>query len=364
MADSLRLDPSTMQKMFPAGQIDLRSDRARLVLLGLNLALGDSVSLNLIRQGDGPPALRLRIDREALGLPATPAWRAATIEMDDDWQQRVAGRPLLVCLHGLFSGPSVFEGLRSAARAAGCATVAVSYDDRQAIHATAREISDRFERLLARGPGNVRLLLVGYSMGGLVAREWTDNRALKGDPIVGLITIGTPHGGSNWATLPPLLDLLVDGRYDASRLADVLLHQPSAPGFRDLAPGSEFLRQLAARPLRDEVRYATIVGTGSPLDPRDLEALQQTLRELDQQVSLVRLIRPRIQPLLASFDELVAGKGDGAVAVARATIPGVHDIVTVDRSHGELLSPPAGDETQPVWQAILTRIEGLLVDDG
>ena len=187
MADSLRLDPPTIQKMFPAGQIDLRSDGARLVLLGLDLALGDSVSLNLIRQDDGQPALRLQIDREALGLPAAPAWRAATVEIDDDWQQRV---------------------------------------------------------------------------------------------------------------------------------------------------------------------------TGSPLDSRDLEALQQTLRELDQEGSLVRLIRPRIQPLLASFDELVAGKGDGAVAVARATIPGVHDIVTVDRSHGELLSPPTRDATQPVWQAILPRSEG------
>lgn len=58
-------------------------------------------------------------------------------------------------------------------------------------------------------------------MGGLMAREWTENRALKGDRIAGLITVGTPHGGSNWATLPPLLDLFDEGRLDASRLADV-----------------------------------------------------------------------------------------------------------------------------------------------
>ena len=124
-------------------------------------------------------------------------------------------------------------------------------------------------------------------------------------------------------------------------------------------PGSPFLKQLAERPLRDDVRYTTILGTGSPLDQQELVRLQQALRELDQEGSLVRLIRPRIQPLLESFDELVSGKGDGAVAAARATIPGVDDIVIVNRSHGELLSSPARGETQPVWQAILTRIEGL-----
>jgi pimeloyl-ACP methyl ester carboxylesterase len=359
VANSLRLDPTTIQTLFPSGQIDLGSDGARLILLGLDLAMGESVSLSLIHPDGGPPALRLRIDRRAFGLPTSPTGRTATIEIDADWRQRATSKPLLVCFHGLYSGPDVFAGLRSGARDAGFATAAISYDDRRAIGDTASDISIQFDRLLVDAHENVRLMLVGHSMGGLVAREWTENRTLKGDRIAGLITVGTPHGGSSWAVLPPLLDLFDEGRLDASRLADVLLHQPSAPGFRDLATGSEFLQQLAARPLRDGVQYSTIAGTGSPIAEQDLQALQQALRELDQEGSLVRLIRPRIQPLLENFDELVSGKGDGAVAVSRATIPGVDDILIVNRLHGELLSPPKSDETQPVWQAILTRIEEL-----
>jgi pimeloyl-ACP methyl ester carboxylesterase len=359
VAQSLRLDQHSMQKLFPAGQIDLQADGARLVLLGLDLALGDGVSIAWTRQGDQPPALCLRINRAKLGLQASRKWRPATIDIDDDWQLRTTNGPLLVCLHGLHGGPSVFAGLRMVARSAGYGTATVAYDDRQALRDSASTISDQFNQLLAAASENVRLMLVGHSMGGLIAREWTDNRSLNGAPIAGLITIGAPHGGSNWAALPPLLDLLVAGKLDARRLADLLLHQPSTPGFRDLAPGSQFLQQLAARRLRDEVRYTTILGTGSPVDQQTLESLQQILRRLDREGSLVRWIRPRIQPLLESFDELVPGKGDGAVAVARATIPGVEDVVIVDCSHGQLLRPPTDAQPQTIWQAILTRIERL-----
>ena len=218
VANTLRLDPTAIQKLFPSGQIDLGSDGASLILLGLDLAMGESVSLSLVHPDGGPPSLRLRIDRRALGLPTSPAVRTATIEIDEDWQQRATNKPMLVCLHGLYSGPDVFTGLRSVARDTGFATAAISYDDRRAIVDTANDISIQFDRLLTDVRENVRLILVGHSMGGLVAREWTENRTLKGDCIVGLITVGTPHGGSNWAVLPPVLDLFDGKRIDASRL--------------------------------------------------------------------------------------------------------------------------------------------------
>ena len=194
-------------------------------------------------------------------------------------------------------------------------------------------------------------------MGGLFAREWTENPKLRSNQIAALITVGTPHRGSNWASLPPLLDLFAEGSVDSSDLVDVLLHKPSAPGMRELAPESQFLTEMAARPRQPNVQYTTIIGTGSPVTEVEVSKLRSTLQRLDQEGSMLRLIRPRIQPLLQSFDELARGRGDGIVAVDRASIRGVDDVVKVERSHIDLISPPKACTQQPVWQAILKRVK-------
>ena len=66
------------------------------------------------------------------------------------------------------------------------------------------------ERVLAANPGKERVVLVGHSMGGLAAREYLQRRAGNGQPawwvepgvagghrVARLLTVGTPHRGSN-----------------------------------------------------------------------------------------------------------------------------------------------------------------------
>ncbi|NND96009.1 MAG: alpha/beta hydrolase [Pirellulaceae bacterium] len=353
---SLTLDPASLERMLPKGSLDLRDPAMALALMGIDLALGDAMSIELSNNIRGEPTLHFRCNRRALrrlAPDAAPA-RIATIEIDKDWQQRTRDRPLVVCLHGLKSEPAKFDAFRRFLRDNDLATAAVNYDDRQSIVDSAAQAAAATRQVFA-GADPPEMVLVGYSMGGLVAREWLENPQLRNPAIVSLVTVGTPHRGSNWATLPPLLDLIADDQIDISDVADIILHQPSSAGLRDLSPQSDCLARMDSRPRVPGVQYTTIVGTGSPVTDADVQQLRETLQRLETKSSVVQLIRPRIQPLLESFDELARGKGDGVVAAERATISGVADVVSVDLSHIELFSPSWGNQPQPVWQAILER---------
>lgn len=358
LAQSLTLDAPTLERMLPTGSLDLRSPTTLLVLFGIDMAMGDAVAIRMVNDAAGQPSLSFRCDRRLMQnmAPQKRPAKPAGISIDDDWKTRTADKPLMMFFHGLKSHPSKFDDLRIFMREAGFATAAVSYDDHQSIRDSAAQINQIAGELFTP-PSQPKLVLVGHSMGGLVAREWTENPKLRSNQIAALITVGTPHRGSNWASLPPLLDLFAEGSVDSSDLVDVLLHKPSAPGMRELAPESQFLTEMAARPRQPNVQYTTIIGTGSPVTEVEVSKLRSTLQRLDQEGSMLRLIRPRIQPLLQSFDELARGRGDGIVAVDRASIRGVDDVVKVERSHIDLISPPKACTQQPVWQAILKRVK-------
>ena len=362
LAESLKLDASTVQRWFPTGKLDLHSNATALALFGIDSALGDAISIAMVRDEDGDPALRLRCDRNAIGFLASKHEpEAAAIDLDDDWIDRSKRRPVVICLHGLKSESSKFDDFRAFLRKSGYATAAVRYDDHQSIIQSAQQLSQITAEVFGvenlDGANAPELVLVGHSMGGLVAREWTENPALSNKHIVALITAGTPHGGSAWASLPPLLDLLAERKLDSSQIVDVLLHQPSAPGMRELAPESRFLNMLNSRTRRADVQYTTFVGTRSPVSTERVRKLRETLLRIKDKSTTLRLFEPRIRPLLNSFDELARGKGDGVVAAERATIIGIEDVVRVDVSHGAYFQPPIGDRKQPVWEAILQRLE-------
>lgn len=360
VAEEMNLDSRSVQRLMPHGQLDLHSDAVLLALMGINLAAGDAISFSLTRDEQNRSSLCVRCNRKVFGkLKSKQETRATGISLDDDWRERTKDLPLVICIHGLQSRSDVFDEFRRHLRNRGYATAAVAYDYNQSIADSAAQLSLIAKQLFDSSDPEPPLALVGHSMGGLVAREWTENEALSDPRIAALITIGTPHGGSNWATLPPLLDLFTAADFDANDLVDVILHQPSAPGLRDLVPGSEFLQRMAARPSRKDVAYTCIVGTGSPVNDDQATQLRNALRRLDRDGSVVRLIRPRIRPLLESFDELAHGKGDGVVAADRATIKGQDDVVRIDVSHFEMIRPINGRSDHPIWQIVTQRLEAL-----
>ena len=358
LASSLKLDAPTLEGIFPSGSLDLQQATTAFALRGIDIALGKAVSFDIVRDADGETALRVTCDRTAIRriLASERKAKIASIDLDEDWERRSQDRSLVLCLHGLKSDPTRFDDFRKFLRESGLATGTASYDDYQSMITSARQLSELAEKTF-QPPNAPNLVLVGHSMGGLVAREWTENPRLHNQQIVALITAGTPHGGSNWASMPPLLDLVVDPKFVARDLVDVLLHLPSAPGLRELAPDSDFLKKLNARKRRPDVRYATFYGTRSPVSPRQVARLREALEEIRGESPAVRLLQPRIAPLLGSFDELVEGKGDGVVAAERTRMEDVDDIVAADVIHGEFFGVESSKKREQVWEAIRGRIQ-------
>ncbi|WP_431935959.1 esterase/lipase family protein [Micromonospora sp. RP3T] len=129
------------------------------------------------------------------------------------------------------------------------------YDWRLPVAHNARLLADDAARHLAdwrrRGHPQARLVLVGHSMGGLVARYWTD--VLGGaDDVRTTVTLGTPFGGAVKAA-----EILAAGRgvpgFRTRRLRTALRSVAvTMPGVYDLLPtgpvvvlGDERMRELS-----------------------------------------------------------------------------------------------------------------------
>ncbi len=99
------------------------------------------------------------------------------------------------------------------------------YDFRLGVEAAAEYVRDGVEPYLAGLSDDARdrrLIVVGHSMGGLVARAWLGLLSARGRPAwrdcLKLVTVGTPHRGA-----PKALDVLLNGRYGRVRLPDRFL---------------------------------------------------------------------------------------------------------------------------------------------
>ncbi len=362
LAKALQLDQASIAEMLPAGEIRLDSPVFSLSLSALNLAAGNRLSFSVTHNEGRHPALLIRCDPSFLRLENQDARASKVIiHHDEGWLEGADGRPLVLCLPGLNGTYETFDGLRKNLHSWGYQTAAISYQPQRQLARLAREVSKEVAAKLASSPRKHRLVIVGHSMGGLIAREWTNNVALENEAISGLITIGTPHQGSAWATLPPLMNLFAKGEFGVGDVSDVILHTPSSPELKDIAPGSAFLEELNARDNRPDVRYTSVIGIGSPMDATTVAKIQQTFRQLESRDGFVRLIRPRIEPLLSGFDELVGGRGDGIVAAESAAMRFTSDLVRVDLSHFELVRPVSGQPashkaTHPVWQIVIDRV--------
>ena len=132
-----------------------------------------------------------------------------------------SGDDVVLFLHGLFASAGVLQPMRLGfMRHAGVRTGAFSYAPGPGVV----ELNERLSSLTAKLPGDINLHLVGHSLGGLVARYYSQQ---AGDArLRSLTTLASPFAGV------PL----------ASKLA-------LFEGARDLAPESSLLAQLRTRPV-------------------------------------------------------------------------------------------------------------------
>ena len=175
---------------------------------------------------------------------------------------------------------------------------------------------------------------------------------MEGVPVAGVILAGTPNQGSEWARLRVWLELrdqfpTVPGRRYSLFAA---LRDGTGEAKVDLRPGSDFLRELNARPWPESVPIRLIggrlvappAGLMAGLDAAFAETGSQELK----------------QRLLAWWSGIGDGLGDGAVALESLRIPGGPEPLVVDASHrGIVARLLAGDPEPPGIPLILATLE-------
>ncbi len=173
-----------------------------------------------------PAALRdersgVRFALEGVGREAAALARQATLIYRDVRGARPMwvspDRDVVMLVHGLFATAGVLRPLRSEIeRATGAYTTSFTHAPGPGIERIAGEIL----RAVQGVRGDVRIHLVGHSIGGVAVRYFVQE--LGSDPrVVQSISIGSPFQGAPRARLLP------------------------APVGRDVAPGSALLRRLA-----------------------------------------------------------------------------------------------------------------------
>ncbi|MCO5977475.1 permease [Ideonella oryzae] len=163
---------------------------------------------------------------ECRAAPRVFAWQQPfrTHAEPDVWPAEPAGRPGVLLVHGYLCNRALWNPWLRRLRAQGIPAVAVTLEPPGATldgHvSTLQAAVQQLWQRTGRPP-----LLVGHSMGGLALRAWWRADAGR-TPVCGLVTVGTPHGGT-W-----------------------MAHWGHSASARQMRPGSAWLRQLAA----DEVR--------------------------------------------------------------------------------------------------------------
>ena len=169
-----------------------RREREALVA-ALNGVLGDYLAAS-----SNPLAICMAFRHEGRALPTDTAALAGTLP--------AAGTQLLVLVHGLCMGD--LQWLRNGhdhgaalARERGCTPVYLHYNSGRHISINAREFAGQLEALVQAWPQPLqRLVLMGHSMGGLLARSALHHALMAGHAwpakLTDLVFLGSPHFGA------------------------------------------------------------------------------------------------------------------------------------------------------------------------
>jgi triacylglycerol lipase len=148
-------------------------------------------------------------------------------------------RPPVVLVHGIWDSAAAFNVMAARLARDGWQTFAVSMTPNDG-SARLETLAEELRRFIQQRMGQQeRFSLVGFSMGGLVARYYVQR--LGGlDRLVHLVTVSTPNHGTNTAYLQGLAGVL------------------------EMRPGSEFLSDLNAD--ADRLAAVSVTSIWSPQD--------------------------------------------------------------------------------------------------
>lgn len=270
----------------------------------------------------------------------------------DDWHglfQRSIGRsasePGVLLVHGLDEPGIIWDDLIPALAGRGIAVWELRYPNDQGIDRSADYLAGLWSQLPPERP----IVLIGHSMGGLVIRDFVTRWRLPADrsprvegaPVRGLILVGTPNHGSEWARLRIWLELresLVDlGQRRFSLMA--ALRDGIGEAKIDLRPGSDFLSDLSARPWPADCPIRLI--GGELLEPS--ATMSRSLAAISDEIH-----SPELGARLADWWSTLGDRlGDGVVTSASLELDGAPPPILLRASHRGLLERPHRDAPEP-----------------
>ena len=187
-----------------------------------------------------------------------------------------AGRPPLLLIHGYGCSRAVWWWQRRRLEAAGWSVATINLEPLYtSIDNYVEPLARRIDEVLAQS-GAPQLILIGHSMGGLVARAYLRRHGTARVRL--LVTLGTPHGGSELA------------RFGVGESA------------RQMRPGSAWLASLGAPPVETLTIYSA--HDNYVLSPANLELPGARRCVLERLGHLAMLFSPRVAQALR--DELAS----------------------------------------------------------
>ena len=353
-----------------AAELDLNGPAATDVLCAMNAVLWHGCSMELRRDAavvrlDGPsPAESLcrRLSRmtRIIAAEKRPADTAAQARR---WglslPARVdTSRPLVVLVHGLDADRNDCIPIGELLRQRGLQVAYFSYPGDQPIDDSAALLGRSMHSLRARFR-DLRIDIVAHSMGGLVARDYVEGPDYAGG-IDRLIMVAPPNGGSKWAHLQTALSVQENyylRRDEPDWRWTWVITEGMGEAGSDLLPGSDFLKQLNARPRRAGVKYTIIAGNRSAVARVEAELIEALGSCVPQFARGWWGFGHCYRGLHNEAEQLrtETGETDGVVSISSARIDGVSDCVIIPADHRALY---LSDDGQPpaAWPVVKDRL--------
>ena len=281
------------------------------------------------------------------------------LKLSDGWQEFDAARPIVVVVHGFNSSPQRNQAMLESIRAADHPCGTFAYPNDYAIPASAQLLSCELQRFAREHPER-RFALVCHSMGGIVARACVEDSLYDPGNVDRVILIAPPTNGSLIAYFAVGTDLWEHWLARRSggpwrRMRDSIV-DGLGEAADELRPDSDFLEELNSRPRNSRVEYTIILGTGARMSEGEMLWIRESVIAKIAEVPGAKRGAERVDQLLADMDELVAGKGDGVVAVKRGRLDGVEDTLVIPFGHLSVTGEAKSEAVRRVQQAVLERL--------
>jgi pimeloyl-ACP methyl ester carboxylesterase len=336
-----------------SGSVKVSGWAGSLFIQSLNAALGEGCQ---VRVAGDHLLLHLDPDRLPQSLPQATAVvrRFVATDFPDATarQEKLFGlflpkhfdpnRPLVILIHGLDDGRWTMQPMGDALAVDGYQVAYFVYPAAGPIEDDATSLGKRLQDMQRANP-NIKIDLVGYSMGGLVARWYVEGADYAGG-VDRLIEIGTPNHGSDWAWGGPLLaahEHFELAQSDTGWSPTWLFTDGLGEANRDLLPGSKFLHRLNHFSRRQGVRYTIIAGDRNPFAQMAAEMAGTAAKEVGGHNMVSQFLRMGLSAAGAQLDAATA-PGDGPTSLTSAKLAGVTDFVVVPGDHIDLVEPAKG----------------------